>query len=346
MALEAPYKQKAWSLDELFSDPKQAAAAFGRIETLVSEFEGRLDELAPDITADAFLSLVRQLETITTEMHRLYSYAGLWFAADTQDQSAQALVAKIDQFSAQTDNRVLPFELWWKELDEANAIRLLDVSGDWRYWLETMRLFKPHTLTEAEEKIINIKDTTGVSALQTLYDLVTNRYTFTIEVDGEPKTLTRDALMTYAYSPDSALRAAAYQELYRVYAGDGPVLGQMYQTLVRDWRNEQVDLRRFASPIAARNLGNDVPDAVVDTLLDVCRSNAGLFQRFFRLKAKILGMDTAAALRHLRAGGPGGQNVLLRAGDADGLRLVRVSSTARSSIWRGACSTPIISTAR
>ena len=65
----------------------------------------------------------------------------------------------------------------------------------------------------------------------------------------------------------------------------------MYQTLVRDWHNEQVDLRRFASPIAARNLGNDVPDAVVDALLDVCRSNAGLFQRFFRLKARILGMD-------------------------------------------------------
>ena len=37
--------------------------------------------------------------------------------------------------------------------------------GDFRYWLEEMRHFKPHTLTEAEEKIINIKNVTGASAL-------------------------------------------------------------------------------------------------------------------------------------------------------------------------------------
>lgn len=291
MTTQTSYTQKAWTLDDLFRDRKQADAAFERIDDLVSEFESHLGELSPDISASAFLSLVRQLETITAAMHRLYSYAGLWFSADTQDQAAQTFVARVDQFSAQTDNRILPFELWWKGIDEANAVRLLDVVGDYRYWLETLRLFKPHTLTEAEEKIINIKDTTGVSALQTLYDLITNRYTFTIEIDGEPKSLTRDALMTYAYHPDGDLRAKAYQELYRVYGNDGAVLGQMYQTLVRDWRNEQVGLRRFATPIAARNLGNDIPDTVVDTLLDVCRSNAALFQRFFRLKAQLLGMD-------------------------------------------------------
>jgi oligoendopeptidase F len=65
----------------------------------------------------------------------------------------------------------------------------------------------------------------------------------------------------------------------------------MYQTLVRDWSNEQVDLRHFGSPISARNLMNDVPDPVVDTLLEVSERNAGLFQRYFRLKARWLGMD-------------------------------------------------------
>ena len=72
---------------------------------------------------------------------------------------------------------------------------------------------------------------------------------------------------------------------------DGPILGQIYQTLVRDWRSEQVQLRKFSSPIAARNLANDIPDAVVDTLLNVTRQNTGLFQRFFRLKARLLGME-------------------------------------------------------
>jgi len=91
--------------------------------------------------------------------------------------------------------------------------------------------------------------------------------------------------------PNPDLRAAAYQELYRVYGDEGPILGQMYQTRVRDWRNENLTLRKFKSPMSVRNLGNDIPDKAVDTLLDVARKNAGIFQRYFKLKAKILGVE-------------------------------------------------------
>jgi oligoendopeptidase F len=176
-------------------------------------------------------------------------------------------------------------------LEDEQAARLIENAGDYRYWLEEMRHFKPYTLTEPEEKIINIKDTTGFSALSTLYDTITNRYVYKIELDGEQKELTRDALMVYARHHDPKLREAAYQELYRVYGQDSLILGQMYQTMVRDWRNEQVGLRGYSSPIAARNLANDIPDEVVDTLLDVCKKNAPLFQRFFRLKARWLGVE-------------------------------------------------------
>jgi oligoendopeptidase F len=97
--------------------------------------------------------------------------------------------------------------------------------------------------------------------------------------------------MVYARHYDSALRAAAYQELYRVYGQDGNILGQMYQTVVRDWHNENLDMRHFSNPLAVRNLANDIPDDVVDTLLGVCQANTSVFQRFFRLKARWLGMD-------------------------------------------------------
>ena len=73
--------------------------------------------------------------------------------------------------------------------------------------------------------------------------------------------------------------------------------------MVRDWRNEEVDLRQFASPISARNLGNDIPDEVVDTLLEVCQKNTGIFQRFFQLKAALAGHEAPAPLRYLRPGG-------------------------------------------
>ena len=97
--------------------------------------------------------------------------------------------------------------------------------------------------------------------------------------------------MVYARHHHPDLRADAYRELYRVFGQDGPILGQMYQTLVRDWGNENIDLRHFGSPGSVRNLSNDLTDDVVDTLLDVCREHAFLFQRFFRHKADRLGLE-------------------------------------------------------
>lgn len=90
-----------------------------------------------------------------------------------------------------------------------------------------MRLTRPFTLDEKSEQLINQKDADGMSALITLYSMLTNRLEFSITVDGETKTMPRDGLSVYIYSPDP-LRAAAYQELYRVYAKEAPILTQIY----------------------------------------------------------------------------------------------------------------------
>ena len=287
-----PYEQSRWSLNDLFpsSDSKELEHAFGSLEKLVADFESRRDELKDAIHTEEFIEIIKELEEITKLIQRIGGFANLWFTEDTQDQSAQAMVAKIEQLSAEVSNRVLFFSIWWKSLDDKTAKKLMKGTGDYLYWLEEMRHFKPYTLTEPEEKIINIKDVTGSSALVTLYDAFTNRYTFNINVDGEKKELTRGELMTYVRMSDADLRERAYQELYRVYGNDGPILGQMYQTRVRDWRNELINLRGYETPISARNLHNDIPDTVIDTLLDVCQKNAGVFQRFFDLKAQLLGV--------------------------------------------------------
>jgi oligoendopeptidase F len=286
------YTQSPWSLTDLFPglETPELEEAFTFLETQVADFEKLRPQLKADIPASSFLEVVHDTEESTKLAYKLYSFASLAFAADTQDQRIQALLGRIQQFMAELENRVLFFSLWWKDLDEANAVRLLAASGDYRYYLEEMRHFKPHTLSEPEEKIVNLKNVTGSNALVTLYDSITNRYVYKLEVAGEVKELTRGELMVYVRGADPELRAKAYQELYRVHAADGAILGQMYQTLVRDWRNENLSLRHFSSPIAARNLGNDIPDEAVDTLLAVCKKNTSIFQRYFRLKAKHLKM--------------------------------------------------------
>jgi len=286
------YALTKWNLGELFPsfESPELQGAFDNVEEEVTSFEGVRNKLNPDMDTKTFLDVVRASETTTRTVNKIYAFTGLSFSSDTQDQTAQTYMARVQQFAAEMQNRTLFFSLWWKELDEANAERLMADAGDYRYYLEEMRHFKPHTLSEAEEKIINIKDVTGAGALTTLYDAITNRYVFKLEADGETKELTRGQLMAYVQGGDPDLRAKAYQELYRVYADDGPILGQMYQTRARDWHNENVSLRKFSSPMSVRNLFNDIPDEAVDALLEVARKNIKIFQRYFKIKAKLLGV--------------------------------------------------------
>ena len=287
------FAQTKWSLKDLFPgfESPELEKTYKELDAQIANFEALRPNLKPDMDAEDFMEMLEASEKSTRLAHKLYSFAGLAFAADTQDQIAQSASVRVEQFLAEVQNRTLFFDLWWKDLDSDVAERFMDVAEGYRYYLEEIRNFKPHTLSEAEEKILNIKNVTGSSALITLYDLITNRYVYKLDVDGETKEMTRGELMTYVRGAAADLRAAAYQELYRIYAEDGPILGQMYQTRVRDWGNENVNLRSFANPMSARNLGNNIPDEAVDTLLDVCAKNADVFQRYFKLKAKHLGME-------------------------------------------------------
>ncbi|MDX9865048.1 MAG: M3 family oligoendopeptidase [Anaerolineaceae bacterium] len=293
MTTKKEYPQTTWSKADLFPAPDspELEETFATLENLTTDFEKRREQLSESIDSTTFMAILKELETLTYTSHKLYAFVELWFSEDTQNQSALSLLARIEQFMAGLSNRTMFFSLWWKALPEEAAKPLMAASGELAYWLEAIRHFKDYTLSEAEEKIINIKDVTGASALTTLYASITNRYTFKVTIDGEEKELTRGELMVYARHHDPELRAQAYQELYRVYGEDSPILGQIYQNLVRDWRNEQIDLRGYAAAITPRNMANDLPDDVIDTLLEVCRKNASLFQRFFRLKAQWLGVD-------------------------------------------------------
>lgn len=287
------YTQQAWSLDDLFpaNSPETIETAIADLDTLLITFESFQSKLGENITPDDLHTILNAYENIVRQLNRIGSFSNLSFAANTQDQSAQNLMARTNQLYAESYNRILFFELWWKAVSEETVDRLLPASGEFRYWLETLRLEVPHTLSEPEERIVNLKNVNGRSALNQLYDSITNRYTFELQIDGETKTLTRGELSTHFSSNDPALREAAYQELNRVYANDAPILGQIYQTLARDWRSENLDLRHFETPISVRNLQNDIPDEVVDTLLTVVRENKTTIQRFFKLKAKWLGVE-------------------------------------------------------
>jgi oligoendopeptidase F len=282
-----------WSLQDLLGEPVEAAITkiLADAEQAVTTLEAIRPQLSQDISDEVFSQALKALENINSLTARLQGYAYLWLSEDTQNDAALNLRDRLDQQLVSLGNRVLFFELWFKDLPDESAARLITSSGDLRYYLESIRRFKPHTLSEPEEKVLALKDPNGIDALVNIYEMITNRFTFSLKVDGELKTLTRDELSSYYFSPDPDLRMAAYRELYRVYVDNATLLAQIYSHRVRDWHAEGIQMRQYASPISARNLGNDLPDAVVDTLLSVCRQNASLFHRYFQFKAQALGIS-------------------------------------------------------
>ncbi len=265
-----------------------------QVEQKVTAFESLREALSEKMEPAKLIDAMRQYEEISELVYRLGSYGSLWFSSDTQSPDALTYTNRMQQFMAEVQNRTLFFSLWWKALDDEHAEAMLPDAenyADFRHFLETMRLSKPFMLEETAESVINLKDTNGNNAIVTIYSMLTNRLEFELEVDGEVKRMTREEVMTYAYSTDPDMRAAAYQSIYKVYKEEAPILAQIYINLMQDWHNENVTLRNYDSPIAVRNLRNDVPYGAVEALLDVSRRNAPLFQRYFSLKAKWLGVE-------------------------------------------------------
>src|SRR5215210_6382556 len=290
------YTLTTWNLSELLPEPSEEVftARLAELDAAVAAFERCRGELHPGMDPAAFLDILREYEALYHRMQIISGYASLWFYSDTGSQEALTFRNRVQQATTTASNRKLFFTLWWRSLSDEEAWRLLPSEaehGDYRHYLQELRRFKPYTLDEKSEQIINTKDQNGIDAVITLFSMLTNRLEFTLEVDGETQKLTRDELMSHAFSPHPELRAEAYKELYRVYSGEANLLGQIYATRVRDWYDEQVGLRGYPSPIAVRNLDNDIPDRAVEVLLDVARENAKIFQRYFRLKAEWLGLE-------------------------------------------------------
>ena len=284
------YEKGRWTLTDLIADEADLERAFTDLEGAVAGLELKRPALTESISEETFSEVVASVEKAAYAAQRLQGYAVLRLSEQTGDQEALALRGRVDKTLAAVRNRMLFFDLWWKTVDEGTAQRLLQTAGDVAYYLKVLRRFAPFTLSEPEEKVINVKNVNGAEGLVTLYDMITNAFTYDVEIDGETKTLTRSEVMVYARDPSPERREAAYRALLRVYEERKGELAQLYKYVAGDWHAENVELRGIASAISVRNLANDVPDGVVDLLLEVCRENAGLYQRFFQLKAKWLGL--------------------------------------------------------
>jgi len=287
------YELGTWNLKGLVANPKSPAfeKQIQLVERKAKQFEKIKSKLNPKISSKKFLEILHELEELDEKMSIIGGYASLTYSEDTQSDEATSLLTRMTKLGSEISNRTLFFDLWWKRgIDEKNAKRLIKDSGELSGYLKYKRLVAKYSLSEPEEKIINTLDVTGSTALIKLYDKITNAFEYVVKIEGKKRKITREQLSTYVRSTKSKTREIAYKELLSKFSKNKGVLGEIYQNVVLNWKDEGVEIRGFASPISIRNIANDVDNKTINSLLTVCKKNAPIFQNFFIQKAKMLGL--------------------------------------------------------
>ena len=287
------YQLGMWDLSELAKNPKSPAfqKQIQELENQAKKFEKIKSKLDPKMSSKKFMEILNQIEEISEKMSKIGGYASLSYSSDTQSDEATSLMTRMSKLGSDISNKILFFDLWWKtQVDEKNAKRLIKDAGELSEYLAHKRLIAKYSLSEPEERIINTLDVTGISALVKLYDKITNAFEYQMKIGNKTKKMTREELTNYVRYTNPKIRETAYKTILGKYNENKGVVGEIYQNIVLNWKDEGIDIRGYKTPISMRNIGNDVDDKTIESLLSVCKKNAPVFQKFFVQKAKMLKM--------------------------------------------------------
>jgi oligoendopeptidase F len=278
----------AWDLEPLV-DGEGAAGVERQLQQAderAAVFAERYAGGVAGLDGPAFVEAVTELAAISELVGKAGSYAHLDFSIDTSDPARGALLAKMTEQGTAIETKLLFFELEWAALDDARAEELLAADGlDFaRHHLATMRRYRPHLLSEAEEKVLTEKAQTGRGAWSRLFAELMAQ----VKVGDEGESL--EVALSRLMSPDGEVRRETAQQITAALEPGLRTRAFIFNTLALD---KAVDdrLRRFPSWIASRNLSNEASDESVEALVEAVRGRYGLAQRWYTLKARLLGVD-------------------------------------------------------
>ncbi|MBV9001956.1 MAG: M3 family oligoendopeptidase [Solirubrobacterales bacterium] len=266
---------------------RMLVAARDRSAAFAGEYAGKVAQL----DADGLQAAMRELEAINDLIGRVGSYASLQFSTDTADPARGAMLQLVQERATEIETLLLFFELEWAAVDDAPAERLLasDQLERYRHHLESVRRYRPHLLSENEEKIFTEKSISSNAAWNRLFgELVA---ALRVDVGGEELTL--DVALSRLQTTDREVRRTAANAVSKALEPGLRTRGFIYNTLVYD-KSVEDRLRNYPHWLASRNLSNEASDESVMALIQAVRARFDIPQRWYRLKAKLLGIDRLA----------------------------------------------------
>ena len=298
MVLPEEHGLGRWRLNDLIDNKKNTSQIYlKQISNGVKKFEKSKKFLNNSITIQKFSEIINQVENISEKLNRVMGHAHLQYCTDTNSNKYSALVTEMELLGTDISNKLLIFDIWFKNILNENVAKKLiqNIDPVYREFLKHKRLMGKYTLSEKEEKLINIFDVTGPGALVKIYDRMTNDFEFVTVIKKNDRIQrkkydNKEKLMSLVRSEKSEEREAAYKALFAVYKKYSGILGEIYTNLIIQWHDENIKMRGFDSAISVRNMYNDIGDEIINTLLNTCKQNILIFHKYFKLKAKMLGM--------------------------------------------------------
>ncbi|HEX4283290.1 MAG TPA: M3 family oligoendopeptidase [Solirubrobacteraceae bacterium] len=256
-----------------------------------SKFQSRYAGKVAELDAATLQTAMRELEGINELIGRAGSFASLEFATDTADPARGALLQLVQERATEIETLLLFFDLEWAEVDDEKADELLasDELDRYRHHLESVRRYRPHLLSESEEKILAEKSISSQAAWGRLF----GELTAALRVDLDETELTLEVALSRLQSPDREVRRSAADAVSAALEPGLRTRGFIYNTLVFD-KSVEDRLRSYPNWLASRNLANEASDESVMALIKAVRGRYDIPQRWYRLKAKLLGVDRLA----------------------------------------------------
>jgi len=284
----------SWDLSDLYASPEDPRldadldAGLEAANRFAKRYRGRIAQLPAAELAET----LDQLEALNERVAKAGSYAGLLFAADTSDPRHGALLQRVQERGTEIRTTLLFFELEWLEVPDARVRALLEepALARRRHFLAAARRYRPHVLSEPEEAILEETANTGQRAFSRLFDEIMADMRFTLQRDGGEQQLGEEELLALLYDPDRELRREAARSLTAGLRQHGRPLAFIFNTLVQDKAVED-RLRSYQTPMAARHLANEIDPKSASSLLDACVGRYPLVARYYRLKARLLGLE-------------------------------------------------------
>jgi oligoendopeptidase F len=279
-----------WNLDDLVSPPfdETVDAALAEADRRMDEFAAKYRGAVARLGASRMRGLLEEYEAIIDLSGRVESFASLSWASQSNDPARGALLQKVRERHSQLAQKALFLEIEWANAPEEDAQKLINdpLLSRWRHWLIISRRYKPHLLSEPEEKILAEKSVNGPQAWTRYFDETLASTLF--EWEGE--TVPAEVILRRLYAADREVRRRAAAALTRGLRSVQRTTTFVLNTLLAEKSSED-RLRRYPTWISARNMENQVDDATVDALVRAVTSRYDIVARYYHLKRRLAGLD-------------------------------------------------------